>query len=208
MSGYNKAGEPEHTPLPPGRDKPLHARDVHAECRARITELEAELHIAEVWRVRAEQAEAELAASRGLLQSRFDQEKAAHESLQAERIAERENGRTWHREAVRLKAENERLTEKCANIPDTWGELLERAEQAEAEAERVAKAAARISEEKEQVENELAALKGRRCDDLLDELRELRTAESSMYKGMGITKAIRVVESWAACAEEGRDDAL
>jgi chromosome segregation ATPase len=83
-----------------------------------------------------ETALAELAALKerhAILQSRFDQEKAAHESLQAERIAERENGRTWHREAVRLKAENERLTEKCANIPDTWGELLERAEQAEAE---------------------------------------------------------------------------
>ena len=32
-----------------------------------------------------------------------------------------------------LQGENKRLTEKCANIPDTWGELLERAEQAEAE---------------------------------------------------------------------------
>jgi len=36
-----------------------------------------------------------------------------------------------------------------------------------------------------------------RINDLLDELRELRVAEPSMYKGMGITKAIKVVERWA-----------
>ena len=36
-----------------------------ARDKARIAELEAELHIAEVWRVRAEQAEVELAALKG-----------------------------------------------------------------------------------------------------------------------------------------------
>ena len=46
-------------------------------------------------------------------------------------------------------------------------------------------------------DDELAALKAQFAD-LLDELRELRTAEPSMYKGMGITKAIRVIESWGA----------
>ena len=59
----------------------------------------------------ADAAIAELAASRGLLQSRFDQEKAAHESLQAE---------------IELAADRITLTGKLAKA-------LKRAEQAEAE---------------------------------------------------------------------------
>jgi hypothetical protein len=61
--------------------------------RERIAELEAELHIAEVWRVRAEQAEAELAALKATprepLPGEIDHEmlRQHNEALQAELAA-------------------------------------------------------------------------------------------------------------------------
>ena len=75
--------------------------------------------------------------------------------------------------------------------------FLIRAEQAEAERDHKHRELVMQIRMTEALGAELAALKAQFAD-LLDELRELRTAEPSMYKGMGITKAIRVIESWGA----------
>jgi len=102
----------------------------------RIAELEAEVEklnhfcakVCEPWQI-VEETKAELLIAKRLNAKWMDERTEAlirAEKAEAERVAERENGRTWHREAVVLKTEVARLQRLCQLFAAAGARLMPR----------------------------------------------------------------------------------